>query len=313
MDFRTAAIVPVAGLSSRMGSFKPLLEIDGEPLIRRTVRSVLAGGAREVRVVLGREAEAVRAALADLPDITFVENPLFASTDMLRSVQLAMRGWEITSAATPSTTTPSITASSTTTPNAAILDAMKDPTKDPTECLRNHLNGHEPDALFILPGDVPAIAPRTFEILAAHARRALQDTQDTHAAHARRALQDAQDTHAAHAVQDARPQKAHEGTRFGGSTLFRPLYRGEHGHPLLVCREAYPAIIGYAGDGGLKAALAEFALVGIEVPDKGVLLDADTPEDLARLEEYIRSREGDFSEKNSRQLPFCRSVHQEVS
>ncbi|HET9627787.1 MAG TPA: molybdopterin-binding/glycosyltransferase family 2 protein, partial [Kofleriaceae bacterium] len=74
---RTAAIVLAAGKASRMGSNKLVAELDGEPIVRRTVRAVLASRARPVVVVTGHEAEAVRAALAGL-DVRFVHNPEYA-------------------------------------------------------------------------------------------------------------------------------------------------------------------------------------------------------------------------------------------
>lgn len=45
------AIVPAAGLSTRMGRPKLVLEIDGVPVIARVVRALLGGGADEVVVV----------------------------------------------------------------------------------------------------------------------------------------------------------------------------------------------------------------------------------------------------------------------
>jgi molybdenum cofactor cytidylyltransferase len=74
---KVAAVLLAAGLSSRMGGRnKLLIEIGGEPLVRRSARTYLAAGA-DVHVVLGHEAGAVRVALAGLP-LTFVENPNFA-------------------------------------------------------------------------------------------------------------------------------------------------------------------------------------------------------------------------------------------
>ena len=71
-----AAVLLAAGLSSRMGARnKLLIDIEGEPLVRRMARTYLAAGA-DVHVVVGHEAAAVRAALADLP-LSFVENPRF--------------------------------------------------------------------------------------------------------------------------------------------------------------------------------------------------------------------------------------------
>ena len=74
---RIAAVVLAAGRASRMGSNKLVAELDGEPIVRRTVRAVLGSRARPVVVVTGHEAEAVRAALAGL-DVRFVHNPDFA-------------------------------------------------------------------------------------------------------------------------------------------------------------------------------------------------------------------------------------------
>jgi len=72
-----AVVLLAAGLSRRMGARnKLLINIEGEPLVRRVARTYLATGA-QVYVVLGHEAERVRAALDDLT-LTFIENPHFA-------------------------------------------------------------------------------------------------------------------------------------------------------------------------------------------------------------------------------------------
>lgn len=72
-----SAIVLAAGRSSRMGHFKLLAEVAGEPMVRRTVAAVLASRVVEVIVVTGNEAEAVQGALAGMP-VRFVHNPDFA-------------------------------------------------------------------------------------------------------------------------------------------------------------------------------------------------------------------------------------------
>jgi molybdenum cofactor cytidylyltransferase len=74
---KIAAVVLAAGRASRMGSNKLVAELDGEPIVRRTVRSVLGSHARPVVVVTGHEADAVRGALAGL-DVQLVHNPDFA-------------------------------------------------------------------------------------------------------------------------------------------------------------------------------------------------------------------------------------------
>lgn len=73
-----AAIVLAAGTSSRMGRQKLLLPLrEGRPLIRLSLERVLEAGLDDVVVVLGRDAEAVAAALAGLAVRTVV-NPRYA-------------------------------------------------------------------------------------------------------------------------------------------------------------------------------------------------------------------------------------------
>jgi molybdenum cofactor cytidylyltransferase len=62
-----AGIVLAAGQSSRLGRPKQLLPIHGEPLIRHTLRRVLASALDQVILVVGHEADDVRTAVADLP------------------------------------------------------------------------------------------------------------------------------------------------------------------------------------------------------------------------------------------------------
>ena len=74
-----AAVVLAAGRSSRMAPRHKLLLAgrDGRPMVARTVARVLESSARPVLVVVGHEAEAVRAALAGLP-VRFVAAAEFA-------------------------------------------------------------------------------------------------------------------------------------------------------------------------------------------------------------------------------------------
>jgi len=68
------AIVLAAGASRRMGTNKLLLDVEGEPMVRRTVRRALDAGCSPVVVVTGHEHERVQAALASL-DVVFVQSP----------------------------------------------------------------------------------------------------------------------------------------------------------------------------------------------------------------------------------------------
>jgi molybdenum cofactor cytidylyltransferase len=72
-----AGVVLAAGLSSRMGRNKLLLQLSGESLLRRAVRTALAAALRPVLVVVGHEEERAREELRDLR-CTPVRNPDYA-------------------------------------------------------------------------------------------------------------------------------------------------------------------------------------------------------------------------------------------
>lgn len=73
-----AAIVLAAGMATRMGENKLLIEIDGRPLVARVADAVLEVGLAPVVVVTGHEADRVRAALEGRP-VTYAHNPDFAA------------------------------------------------------------------------------------------------------------------------------------------------------------------------------------------------------------------------------------------
>jgi molybdenum cofactor cytidylyltransferase len=74
-ELLVVAIVPAAGESTRFGSMKLLAEVDGVPLIARTLRSLLDAGIARVVVVArpGEDFAAVR--LRDDPRVTIARNP----------------------------------------------------------------------------------------------------------------------------------------------------------------------------------------------------------------------------------------------
>ena len=86
-----AGIVLAAGSSTRMGRNKLLLELGGEPLVRRAVRTALEADLSPVIVVLGHEAAAVDKAIGDVPHRTVfnerhTDSPRFSLQCGIRSV-----------------------------------------------------------------------------------------------------------------------------------------------------------------------------------------------------------------------------------
>jgi CTP:molybdopterin cytidylyltransferase MocA len=65
--------------------------------------------------------------------------------------------------------------------------------------------------------------------------------------------------------------------------VIHPACGSRRGHPLLVTRGCFEAVLGWDGDGGLRAALGGCLHIDVPLDDPGILLDADTPADFERL------------------------------
>jgi molybdenum cofactor cytidylyltransferase len=63
-----------------------------------------------------------------------------------------------------------------------------------------------------------------------------------------------------------------------------PTYRGKRGHPLAIVAALAPAIAVVDPSRGLKELLDHHAVAQIEVDDRGVVTDVDTPDDYATVE-----------------------------
>lgn len=83
-------VVPCAGLSRRMGAFKPLLPFGDSTIIRATVVSLLDAGVCKVIVVVGCRSKEIEEELSGLERVEFVYNQNFEHGDMMQSVQLGL-------------------------------------------------------------------------------------------------------------------------------------------------------------------------------------------------------------------------------
>jgi len=84
-------IILAAGRGSRLNGGrgdmpKCLVTVGGETLLSRNVRILRAAGIEDVTIVVGCAAETVR---RTMPDLSFVENPIFAETNSLYSLWLS--------------------------------------------------------------------------------------------------------------------------------------------------------------------------------------------------------------------------------
>ncbi|MGQ0797628.1 MAG: NTP transferase domain-containing protein [Methanobacteriota archaeon] len=78
-----------------------------------------------------------------------------------------------------------------------------------------------------------------------------------------------------------------------GARILIPTFQGIRGNPVLVDGSLSDEMESIAGDQGCRAIFGRHAEDLLEVPvrDAGVLIDLDTPEELARAREALRSRE----------------------
>ncbi len=83
------AVILAAGASSRMGKFKPLLEVDGTSMVRRVVDMMRAAGADHIVVVTGYQSQQLEEHLAGL-GLQFVCNDRYYDTQMLDSLLLGL-------------------------------------------------------------------------------------------------------------------------------------------------------------------------------------------------------------------------------
>lgn len=88
MEFK--GIILAAGLSSRMGSFKPLLPFNGSTVIENTVSSLIRAGIEAICVVTGKNAMEVENILKPY-QVKTIRNLKYESSDMLSSIKLGLK------------------------------------------------------------------------------------------------------------------------------------------------------------------------------------------------------------------------------
>jgi molybdenum cofactor cytidylyltransferase len=86
-------LILAAGLSSRMGDFKPLMPFRGKTLIESTIDSMLAAGVKQIVIVLGYRRNEIESVLRLHygKEIIYASNPHYETTDMLTSIKYGLR------------------------------------------------------------------------------------------------------------------------------------------------------------------------------------------------------------------------------
>lgn len=87
---RVGAVITAAGMSSRMGDFKPMLRIGSITIIKRIIMTFKQSGVDPIVVITGNQAETLEHHLAK-EDVVCLRNADYADTQMLESVKIGLR------------------------------------------------------------------------------------------------------------------------------------------------------------------------------------------------------------------------------
>jgi len=86
---KTGAVITAAGLSSRMGSFKPLLKIGNFTAIEHIILGFRFAGIKNIVIVTGNKAEELESSLKSL-DLVFLKNDMYEHNEMFDSVRIGL-------------------------------------------------------------------------------------------------------------------------------------------------------------------------------------------------------------------------------
>lgn len=86
----TGAVIVAAGLSSRMGDFKPMMSMGAISVAQRVVATLRQAGAEKIVVVTGHNADMLERHLAGA-DLIFLRNESYRTTHMFDSAKIGLR------------------------------------------------------------------------------------------------------------------------------------------------------------------------------------------------------------------------------
>lgn len=86
---KTGAVIVAAGMSSRMGDFKPLLELGGLSFVKRTITNFKQAGVSPIVLVCGYRAQELERHVAG-EGVLCVRNSEYADTEMIDSAKIGL-------------------------------------------------------------------------------------------------------------------------------------------------------------------------------------------------------------------------------
>ena len=86
---KTGAVITAAGMSSRMGAFKPLLKIGNLSAAEYIIQNFFSAGTPAVTLITGNNAEELEKSLSHL-DIVFLRNEMYKTNEMFDSIKIGL-------------------------------------------------------------------------------------------------------------------------------------------------------------------------------------------------------------------------------
>ena len=87
---KISGLIVVAGLSSRMNDFKPLMEIEGKPLIINTINSLKKSGIEDINIVVGYRGQDIEKCVKD-ENVNIIYNNNYNNTFMYDSFKIGLK------------------------------------------------------------------------------------------------------------------------------------------------------------------------------------------------------------------------------
>ena len=86
----TCVVITAAGRCTRMGCFKPMMPIKGQPAVVHLLDTYFSAGVDCAVIVTGFQQEKLRRICSGIPNLTFVHNADYMTTQMFDSIRLGL-------------------------------------------------------------------------------------------------------------------------------------------------------------------------------------------------------------------------------
>ena len=316
------AIIIAAGLSSRMGGFKPLLDIGGKPALLRLLDTILSAGIGRVLVVTGHGRDMIEDALEGYGAAGVVAPEGYGDTTESHGGArgVAPEGYGVAGGVAPEDygDTPESHGGA----GVVAPEGYGDTPENQGDALESRGDARvvalynegyasgmfgsvqagiryvagrrDCRAALLFPVDVPLVAAETVTgLVGAWEREAKPGSSGADAVSGEPAgAWERGESHGASGA-DAGSCELVGAWERGESLRFAiPVYEGKNGHPLLIPRGRFEEILLYTGDNGLKGVRVAYDadMVKYATNDAGCVMDMDTLEDYAKLVEYYGQR-----------------------